>query len=95
VLGTDGVLRALDANTGSSRWTASADVPGNFDSPSVANGVVYTAGFHGVVQAFDAYTGAQLFETTLSQFFGGNAVIAGGALYAATENSGLYALGVP
>jgi hypothetical protein len=39
------------------------------------------------VQAFAASTGAKLFETTLSQFFGGNAVIAGGTLYAATENS--------
>jgi outer membrane protein assembly factor BamB len=53
---------------------------------------VYTAGVHGLVQAFDAASGAKLFETNVGgQIFGGNAVVAGGMLYVPTEQNGLFA----
>lgn len=51
---TNGVVYALDAATGTRRWTARTDLPGIDASPAVANGVVYISSSNGYLYAFDA-----------------------------------------
>lgn len=56
----------LDANTGSTIWTYSIESGTTADgsSPTVANGIVYVAGFGKGVIALDANTGAKLWNNS-------------------------------
>jgi outer membrane protein assembly factor BamB len=69
------VLRALDAATGAVLWEASYPAPfkpnaaatrthgtGPKSTPTVANGRIYTFGMSGIVTAFDAATGKQIWQ---------------------------------
>jgi len=70
--GANEVLQALDATTGKAVWqtryaapvtvnpAAQAHGPGPKSTPTFANGRVYTIGMGGIVTAFDAASGKQL-----------------------------------
>ncbi len=72
--GEDEVLRALDADTGGELWRSSYPAPFSYDpvveptgpgprgTPTFAEGKVYTLGLGGVVTAFDAETGTQIWQ---------------------------------
>ena len=60
VCSEDGMVYALNANTGTKLWS-SATSGAVMSSPAVANGVVYIAGL-GNVYALNASTGAQLWS---------------------------------
>jgi outer membrane protein assembly factor BamB len=72
--GTNEVMQALDASTGKSLWqtryaapvmvnpAAQAHGPGPKSTPAFANGRLYTLGMGGIVTAFDAASGKQLWQ---------------------------------
>ena len=72
--GTNEVMQAFDAATGKSVWqtryaapvtvnpAASAHGPGPKATPTFANGRLYTLGMGGIVTAFDAASGKQLWQ---------------------------------
>jgi outer membrane protein assembly factor BamB len=81
VTGADGALHALDAATGVERWRRYSRVYGPFwcfststtsswfgptAAPEVLNGTVYLPGGDGVVFAYDAQTGAILWQTKIA-----------------------------
>ena len=58
--------------------------------------MVHTAGFTGLVDAFDTRDGHRLFHTDLGvQIFGASPVIADGTLYVTTRTAGLFAFRPP
>jgi len=73
--GSDEALTALDAGTGAVRWRTSYAAPYTVDdaaakhgagpkaSPLLHRGRVYTMGISGIVTAFDAATGARVWQT--------------------------------
>jgi outer membrane protein assembly factor BamB len=72
--GTNEVMQALDAGTGKAIWqtrypapvtvnpAAQAHGPGPKSTPTFANGRLYTIGMGGIVTAFDAASGKQLWQ---------------------------------
>ena len=72
--GDDEVMRALDANTGRKAWQTSYPAPFAFEpaadphgpgpkaTPTFTDGKLYTLGLGGVVTAFDAATGNQVWQ---------------------------------
>jgi outer membrane protein assembly factor BamB len=60
-----GVLHALDIDTGRTRWVAPVGDGADYHPVSVANGVVYTIGNHGMLLGYDAATGTPLFATSM------------------------------
>ena len=72
--GTNEVMQALDAGTGKAIWqtryaapvtvnpAARAHGPGPKSTPTFANGRLYTLGMGGIVTAFDAASGKQLWQ---------------------------------
>lgn len=72
--GTNEAMQALDANTGKSIWqtryaapvtvnpAAEAHGPGPKSTPAFAGGRLYTLGMGGIVTAFDAASGKQLWQ---------------------------------
>lgn len=75
--GPDDYLRAVDPMSGAAVWYAYL---GAWTTPTVANGVVYATGGGGLVKAFDAATGAELWTTTLPSQ-PDHVVVVGGVLY--------------
>jgi outer membrane protein assembly factor BamB len=73
--GTNEVMQALDANTGKSLWqtryaapvtmnpAAVSHGPGPKSTPAFASGRLYTLGMGGIVTAFDAASGKQLWQS--------------------------------
>ena len=74
-VGTDEVVQALDASTGKQIWMTKYDAPfkmgaaanrhgdGPKATPTFSAGKIYTLGMGGVVTAFDAATGKQVWQT--------------------------------
>ena len=73
--GDEEIMRALDARTGRTRWQSSYPAPFTYGAggaephgpgpkatPTFKDGNLYTLGLGGVVTAFDAETGAQLWQ---------------------------------
>lgn len=72
--GDDEVMRALDVDTGRTVWQTSYPAPFSFEpaaephgpgpkaTPTFADGKLYTLGLGGVVSAFDAATGRQVWQ---------------------------------
>ena len=54
----------LDAVTGAVKWTAPTGGYLDWNTPALANGVVYVASVDGEAYAFDAVTGARLWQVT-------------------------------
>ena len=83
--GEDEVMRALDADTGGELWHSSYPAPFSFEpaaephgpgpkaTPTFADGKLHTLGLGGVVTAFDAETGDQIWqvaEPTVAPLYG-------------------------
>jgi len=83
--GADGMLYAIDARTGGTKWT----FPGGFGSPAVLDGVVYT-GASEAFYALDARTGAEVWEFPGAT--GSVPTVADGGVYFCSESNILYAL---
>lgn len=81
----DHKLYAFDAATGNTLWTATT---GDWvqTSPAVANGVVYIGNNAGVVYAFNALSGALIWQTAFAPGFGSlsSPTVANGVIYTAS-----------
>ena len=87
-------LIALDAATGATLWQSAVGGTAFSNSPAVGGGVVYTRASKAVVRAFDATTGALLWNDNLG---GGNSfsaapALANGVLYTSSNYSSLVVL---
>ena len=97
-MGADGVVNAFDAQTGTRRWTYSADL--NFDlapagfggGVSYASGRVYATNGAGDVTALDANTGAELWKVRPSGPLRGSPTIAFGSVFVMTQDNQIFAL---
>lgn len=69
-----GWITAFDADTGAERWKFAAPVPVVAGVTPTAGGLVFTADLSGTLRAFDAETGAVLFELDTGQSIGGGIV---------------------
>jgi outer membrane protein assembly factor BamB len=85
------LLSALDATTGKLLWTAPTSYQCNTSSPAVANGVVYVTGsdssFKGMLFAFNATTGAELWSAASAQC-GSVPAVANGVVYVGSDEQG-------
>jgi len=87
----DGTVEALDAATGSLRWTyttGSYDVSG----PAVAGGTVYVGGDDGTVHALDAATGRLRWTHATADATEGSPAVAGGTVYVGGDDGMVHAL---
>lgn len=93
----NGVLYALDRDTGERKWTTTyADIGGKYQPLTVANGVVYTLGNDAKLYAFDTETGVELLAMPLEHdgtrcngIFGGGISISNNTLFAVCDATGL------
>src|SRR2546429_2944782 len=60
--GEYGNVNAIDLNTGKIAWTVKTELPMMGGATATAGGVVFTGGGNGWVKAYDAKTGAGLWE---------------------------------
>lgn len=84
-------LTAVNASTGASLWTFSA----NYDivsSPAVANGVVYFGSYDNNVYALNAKTGALLWSYTTGNWVQSSPAVWNGVIYIDSDDGNLYAL---
>jgi outer membrane protein assembly factor BamB len=88
-------LSAFNARTGKVLWRV--PTPGaSGSSAAVANHVVYVGTAGGTLQAYEAATGALLWESAnAGSSFGGSPAIADGVLYGSTADGTIYAFGLP
>lgn len=98
----DANLYAIEASTGKLKWRHT--VPNNVSleqaSPTVANGLVYMAGWYhignfsvkGSVFALDAATGAPVWETLTNTGFSSSPCVDNGRLYISADDMHFYAL---
>src|SRR5206468_2025541 len=82
----DGYLYALDADTGSTQWKV--NYHGASNPPSLANGLVYVAGFDLRLKAFDAASGSPVWSTFIGKQIYASAAAGNGMVYVGTYNSG-------
>ena len=62
--GSDGILRGVDARTGTTLWTFQTD--GNFSAPpAIVSGIVYAGAMDRALYAIDISSGSVLWQTTL------------------------------
>lgn len=89
-------LYALNAQTGSKRWSATwptfGQRGGGFSGPAVANGLVFVGGTDSTLYAFDAQSGARKWSFRASYTFQSKPLVTGGRVYAGCYNGKLYAL---
>jgi len=88
-----GTLYALNAENGAELWSFNACTACAFDSPAIANGVVYITG--GAVYALDAYTGAELWSYSPGGPVASSPAVANGVVYVGggyPADDNLYAL---
>jgi outer membrane protein assembly factor BamB len=100
---TENDIIAMNASTGAVLWSAVVPTSNGggviMSAPAVANGVVYVGSGGGVLYAFDANTGAQLWNSgALGEFIFASPAVANGTVYVDTgsnTNAGtLYAFGL-
>ena len=95
---TEAGVRAFDAKTGATLWSASLFIDKEDRRSAFGGGVsagdgrVYATTGQGIVAAFDAATGAQVWRVTLTSPFRGAPTVAGGRIYALTQDNQLFAL---
>lgn len=84
--GDTGYLTAVDPD-GTVRWRAATDTVGRgiHGTPAVADGRVYIGAYDGILYAFDAQTGDELWTTKLGGSIGSSPLYYGGTLYMAVE----------
>ena len=94
---TNGDIAAFDAASGKPAWTAHISYKKKDNAAfgggvSAGDGHVYATTGFGVVVAFDAATGAQIWRDELTTPFRGAPTVAGGRVYALTQDNQLFAL---
>ena len=97
-VGTDGVVNALDAQTGARRWAYQMKVDGNLESSAFGGGASYDSGrvyaTNGVgeVAAIDAATGNELWRVKPAGPLRGSPTVAFNALFVMTQDNQIIAL---
>ena len=86
----DGILYALDAESGEELWRIAA---GGQGAPAVAEGVVYASGADGNLYAVDAETGEEVWAAEVPTGFS-SPVVADEAVYVGGSDGVLYAVEV-
>jgi outer membrane protein assembly factor BamB len=95
---TAGDVRAFDAKTGATAWTARITLPKKNSDAAFGGGVsggegrVFATTGYGVVAAFDAATGTELWRQKLSTPLRGAPTVAGNRIYVLTQDNQMYAL---
>jgi outer membrane protein assembly factor BamB len=88
---TDSNLYALDANTGTKKW--SFRTPGAiYASPTVYKGLVYIAGGGNTLYALDTATGAEIWSYPTGGSLGPTPTLSAGILYFTNGNDSVFAL---
>jgi eukaryotic-like serine/threonine-protein kinase len=90
----DGFLRAVDAKTGSLKWTTPLTAQFNYGS-SYSDGVVYQGGLDNNLRAWDANTGKLLWTYNPGTFYGqwaSSTAVAYGMVYEHNQDNYVYAL---
>jgi uncharacterized repeat protein (TIGR01451 family) len=85
---------ALNESNGQLVWSSTA-TGGGPNSPVVADGIVFVAGYGGKLLAFAASNGAQLWSASLGAATGGSAAVANGMVFQATYGNVLDAFALP
>ncbi|MXP46995.1 PQQ-binding-like beta-propeller repeat protein [Altererythrobacter luteolus] len=97
-VGTDGVVHALDAQTGSRRWAYQMKVDGDLESSAFGGGASYDSGrvyaTNGVgeVAAIDAATGNELWRVKPAGPLRGSPTVAFNAVFVMTQDNQIIAL---
>ncbi len=89
--GHDGVVRALDASSGTERWSFQAGGQVN-SSPAVVDGTVYVGSRDSNVYAIDAESGEVEWKHATSWVVDSHPTVADGVVFVMNSNSKLYAL---
>jgi outer membrane protein assembly factor BamB len=87
-----GIVYAVDASSGTTRWTAAPTLSIIVASPVVAEGIVYLALNDHSVVALDAETAATLWTADAGSGMYASPAVAEGRLYVTVHNRGLLAL---
>jgi eukaryotic-like serine/threonine-protein kinase len=92
VASLDGYLYAIDANTGSQRWSIAIQTGSYLESsPAVVNGVVYIGSSDYKLYAIDASTGKILWFATTQNVLTSSPTFANGVVYVGSGDTRLYA----
>jgi len=97
-VGTDGIVNAFDAQSGSRRWTYRMKVDDKLEQSafgggaSYDNGRVYATNGVGEVAAIDAETGAELWKVKPAGPLRGSPTIAFNSLYVMTQDNQIFSL---
>lgn len=97
-VGTDGVVTALDAQTGARRWTYRMDIDDKLESSAFGGGASYAAGrvyaTNGVgdVVAIDASNGTEIWKVKPAGPLRGSPTIAFNAVFVMTQDNQIIAL---
>ncbi|MGW0877181.1 outer membrane protein assembly factor BamB family protein [Streptomyces sp. NPDC002740] len=85
-----GPLYALDAATGTARWS----VPAEFTrmTPAIQRDHVYATGSNGLLCAFNATTGARVWSTLTGDYITADPQVVGNTVYAAGRDGRLHAI---
>lgn len=86
----DGVLYALNANTGTLMWSYATG--GGESTPAVVGGTVYVGSWSGKVYALKAATGALLWSFTAGAMIESSPAVVNGVVYVGSADGNLYAL---
>ncbi len=88
----DGYLYALDASTGSKRWSIAIQTGSYYESsPAVVNGVVFIGSSDHKLYAINASTGTILWSATTQDALNSSPTVANGIVYVGSEDGKLYA----
>ncbi len=89
----DNTLYAVDAQTGTQRWSYAVSGGGRINElPAVADGVVYFGADNGSLYALNAHTGALLWTYTTGRPVYSSPAVANNVVYITSEDGNLYAL---
>jgi outer membrane protein assembly factor BamB len=83
---------ALDALNGTLKWTRELYVSATYNSPAVANGIVYVGCGGNTFYALDAQTGATVWTYETGSSDGSAPTVAGGIVYVGSLTKGVFAL---
>jgi len=79
-----GIVYALDASSGTLKWSYFMRDGNTFNSPAVANGIVYAGCEGDVFYALDASTGTQIWNYSTGSYIRSSAAVASGVIYVGT-----------
>jgi len=88
----DGVLYALDLNTGKEKWRLTLKESGFIASPSIRDGRVYIGDVYGVFLCVDLQTGKELWQFETDNEIDGGANLLGENVLFGSQDSRLYCL---